>query len=129
VLKEVKGRRRIAILGDMLELGKYAREEHRKVGEKAAECADMLATVGFRSRATAEAALDAGMKESRVRQYELHESARAGKELETILRAGDIVLVKGSQGMRMERTVKEIMAEPERAQELLVRQDPEWLER
>ena len=45
---------------------------------------------------------------------------------EHFLKEGDIVLVKGSQSMRMERTVKEFMAEPDRAAELLVRQDAEW---
>lgn len=121
--------RRIAVLGDMLELGKYSTEAHRSVGKKAAEAADILITVGFRARAMAEAALDAGMKDLQVRQYELGESARAGKELEIDLQAGDIVLVKGSQGMRMERAVKEVMAEPMRAGELLVRQDEEWTRR
>jgi UDP-N-acetylmuramoyl-tripeptide--D-alanyl-D-alanine ligase len=130
ILKEAGvGRRRIAVLGDMLELGRYSKDAHRKVGERAAKCADMLITVGFRSRATAEAALDAGMKEANVRQYELNESQRAGKELEAELKEGDIVLVKGSQGLRMERTVMEIMAEPERAAELLVRMEPDWLSR
>jgi len=42
------------------------------------------------------------------------------------LKAGDAILVKGSQAMRMERIVKELMAEPARAAELLVRQGPEW---
>src|SRR3990167_3280470 len=130
ILKEVgTGKRRIAVLGDMLELGKYSHEAHRQVGERAAKCADMLITVGFRARALAEAALDAGMKEKNIRQYELHEAERAGKELEAELREGDLVLVKGSQSMRMERTVLEIMAEPQRAADLLVRMDSDWLTR
>lgn len=127
-LKEVQGsKRKIAVLGDMLELGKWSAEAHRKVGERAAECADLLITVGFRARTIVEAALDAGMPENNIRGYELNETRRAGKELEFELREGDLVLVKGSQNMRMERIVEEIMAEPERAGELLVRQDEEWL--
>lgn len=126
-LKEVKGmKRRIAVLGDMLELGKYSAEAHRALGARAAECADMLITIGFRTRATVESALDAGMSEKNIRQYEMNESRRAGKELELELKEGDIVLVKGSQSIRMERTVEEIMADPARAGELLVRQDDEW---
>ena len=130
ILKQAgTGKRRIAVLGDMLELGKYSHEAHRPVGERAAKCADMLITVGFRARAMAEAALDAGMKEKSIRQYELNEAGRAGKELEAELREGDLVLVKGSQGIRMERTVLEIMAEPQRAAELLVRMEQDWLTR
>ena len=128
-LRAVEAKRRIAVLGDMLELGRMSAEGHRVVGERAAACADMLITVGFRARAIAEAALDAGMSESQIRQYEIGESARAGKELESILSEGDVVLVKGSQAMRMERTVLEIMNEPERAEELLVRMDDEWRNR
>lgn len=121
--------RKIALLGDMLELGKFSAEAHRRVGARAAEVADLLMTVGFRARATAEAALDAGMKEKYIRTYEMNESRRAGKELELELNAGDMVLVKGSQSMRMERAVQEIMLEPLRAEELLVRQDEEWKNR
>ena len=126
VLKEVKATRRIAMLGDMLELGKYTKEQHRKVGERAAQVADMLITVGFRSRAMGEAALDAGMPDSNIREYELSESARAGEELLREIQEGDVVLIKGSQGMRMERAVKILMAEPQRAPELLVRQESAW---
>ena len=50
-------------------------------------------------------------------------------ELERMLMAGDVVLLKGSQSIRLERIVEEVMAEPERAGELLVRQDPMWKKR
>ena len=126
-LKELKTARRIAVLGDMLELGRFASEAHRNIGTRAAACAEKLVTVGFRSRASAEAALDAGMADGNIRQYEQNESRRVGEELKGELQEGDIVLVKGSQSMRMERTVEELMAEPERAGDLLVRQEEEWL--
>ncbi|KKW47835.1 MAG: Alanine racemase [Candidatus Kaiserbacteria bacterium GW2011_GWA2_58_9] len=121
------GGKRIAVLGDMLELGRYASEAHRNVGARAAACADTLITVGFRARAAGKAALDAGLPEGNIREYEMNESGRAGEELKNKLSEGDVVLVKGSQSMRMERAVEALMAEPERASELLVRQDPEWL--
>lgn len=127
VLRDVRtGGRKIAVLGDMLELGRYTKEAHRSVGERAGEVCDQLITVGFRSRTMAEAALDAGMEESSVRQYELGEAERAASELLPELRKGDVVLVKGSQGMRMEKAVKTLMAEPDRAPELLVRMEGEW---
>ena len=122
----VKGRR-IAVLGDMLELGRHSVEEHRKAGALAAKICDLLFTVGFRARDMAQGALDAGMLDANIFQYE--DARRAGKELEVMLKQGDTVLVKGSQSARMERAVEEIMAEPERAAELLVRQDPEWKRR
>lgn len=129
-LKSINGaNRKIAVMGDMLELGKYSAEAHREVGVRAAQCAEMFITVGFRARVMGEAALDNGMHDEQVREYELGESARAGEELKRELREGDIVLVKGSQSMRMERTVFELMAHPEQVQELLVRQDEEWKNR
>ncbi|MGC9602245.1 MAG: UDP-N-acetylmuramoyl-tripeptide--D-alanyl-D-alanine ligase [Minisyncoccia bacterium] len=125
--------RRIAVLGDMLELGRQSVEEHRKIGTHVAArgsdggAIDMLVTVGFRARDIAEAALDGGLAENAILQYE--DSEKAGEELAALLQSGDCVLVKGSQSMRMERAVKEMMAEPERAGELLVRQDKEWIKR
>lgn len=119
--------RKIAVLGDMLELGRYTQEAHKKVGEYAAHHADILVTVGIRARYIAEGALAAGMSEKKIFQYE--ESRAAGKYVEGELNKGDIVLVKGSQGMRMERAVEEIMAHPEDKELLLVRQDAEWIKR
>lgn len=129
-LASIKNRsRKIAILGDMLELGRESKEAHRAVGERAAKVLSLLATVGFRARAIGEAALDAGLAEIRIREYEQSEVARAAKEVREAIRKNDIILIKGSQGMRMEFAVKELMARPDLAPELLVRQDEEWEKR
>ena len=119
--------RKIAVLADMMELGRHSTEEHRKIGEQVAKHADMLVTVGFRARDIAAAALDNGMPDNAILQFE--DSGKAGAELQNLIKEGDCVLVKGSQSMRMERVVEEIMAEPDRAEELLVRQDAEWKKR
>jgi UDP-N-acetylmuramoyl-tripeptide--D-alanyl-D-alanine ligase len=118
------GRRRIAVLGDMLELGRHSVDEHRKAGALAAKCTDLLATVGFRARDIAQGALDNGMKDECILQFESAEVA--GKELEPLIQAGDVILIKGSQSMRMERIVEEIMQDPAHAADMLVRQDEEW---
>lgn len=124
-LKELHGNgRKIAVLGDMLELGKFSVTEHEHVGKLAAECADFLITVGVRSRETAQSALEYGLDESNILQYD--DEKRAGRELQNLLKPGDIVLVKGSQGMRMERIVLEVMNNPDSAEELLVRQESVW---
>ena len=122
-----KSNRTIVALGDMLELGRYSVEQHKEVGRKVADVASMLITVGFRARDIAEGALQAGMNESAIMQFE--DAGKAGKYLEGILEAGDVILVKGSQSIRMEKTVEEIMLEPEKAEELLVRQEEEWRKR
>ena len=119
--------RRVAVLADMMELGRHSTLEHRKIGAHASKHADLLITVGFRARDIAQGALDNGMPDNSILQFE--DSGKAGAELQNMTQAGDCVLVKGSQSMRMERVVEEIMAEPDRAGELLVRQDAEWKRR
>ena len=119
--------RAVAVLGDMLELGRHSVEEHRKLGAVVAENANLLVTVGFRARGIVEGALDNGMQDSQILQFE--DSRQAGKELKNLIQEGDVVFVKGSQSMRMERVVEELMQEPERASDLLVRQDAEWKKR
>ncbi|OHA20110.1 MAG: hypothetical protein A2836_01470 [Candidatus Taylorbacteria bacterium RIFCSPHIGHO2_01_FULL_45_63] len=127
-LQEIKSHgRKIAVLGDMLELGKYSIPEHKEAGNKAAGVANFLVTVGIRARDIAEGALQNGMDEEKIIQFEY--SKDAGVYLQNILQVGDTVLVKGSQGMRMERVVEEIMANPDQASELLVRQEREWKRR
>ena len=83
--------------------------------------------MGFRARDIAQGALDAGLRDEQILQYE--SSQKAGQDIQNLIREGDCILVKGSQSIRMECVVEEIMAEPERAAELLVRQDAEWKKR
>lgn len=122
-----KPKRAIAALADMMELGRVSVEEHRKAGAKAAKVCDILITVGVRARDIAMGALDNGMPDQKILQFE--DSAKAAQEIQNLLQEGDAILVKGSQSMRMEKIVEEIMLEPERAGELLVRQDSEWKKR
>lgn len=122
-----KTKRRIAVLGDMMELGAHSSEAHKEIGELAAKSCDILVAVGVRSRKIADAAMDAGMAEDNIYQFDT--SGETGLFIQNMITKGDVVLVKGSQSMRMEQTVKEIMAEPEQASELLVRQEEEWLRR
>ncbi|MDE2079040.1 MAG: hypothetical protein KGI73_01490 [Patescibacteria group bacterium] len=117
--------KRIAVLADMLELGEFSASEHRRVGVLAAASADILITCGVRARGIAESARAAGMPEDAVFAYERGPDAAA--RLVAIIAEGDVVLIKGSQSMRMERVVKAAMAEPKKAEELLCRQDTEWL--
>ncbi len=127
-LKEIKhAKRKIAVLGDMLELGKFSAREHEKVGEIVASSADALFTVGVRSRKIAESALAFGLDESAIFQYE--DVSKTGKELQLYIQPGDVILVKGSQGVRAEKIVEEVMDEPQNASDLLVRQDKAWQNR
>ncbi len=113
-----------AVLGDMMELGKYSRDEHYNAGALAEGIAGVLVAVGLRMRAAAEGALDAGMDESKVLQFDTAYEAAA--YLEPLLKPGDALLIKGSQSMRMERVAYLLMKEPARAKEFLVRQEEEW---
>ncbi len=124
-LETVKGKRKITVLGDMMELGRHSVEEHQKIGETVSEAADIFYAVGPRMKAAGEKAQEAGLKTVEF----FSDSRAAGDALRKILKTGDIVLVKGSQSLRMERVVEQIMLEPERRKELLVRQDEEWQKR
>jgi len=127
-LKDIKMKgRKIAVLGDMMELGKLSADEHYNAGKFAGEFCDLIITVGMRSRKMGEAALDAGFAEGKIYQYD--DSLSAGKEFQNEIKEGDLILVKGSQSVRMEKFVLEIMAEPEKAEGLLVRQEEEWRNR
>ena len=118
------GKRKIAVLGDMLELGKHTSDAHREVGKIAKKSAAILVTVGTRAKDCALGALDAGMNEKKI--IEVDDAIAAAEVLKEITKVGDVIFIKGSQGMRMERTVKLLMAEPEKAEDLLVRQEKEW---
>lgn len=120
---KIKGRKIVAF-GDMLEIGKYTIEAHKAVGKKVAEIADYFVTVGPRSKFAAEEALSCGMQTKNIKSFST--SPEASEFLREFVKEGDIVLVKGSQGIRMEKVSLELIAHPENAFQLLVRQDEYW---
>lgn len=127
VLKEIKvegNNRKIAVLGDMLELGEFSEQAHRDIGNIVAKTATLLITIGDKSKFIAEEAKRSGMDKNLILVY--NDSFEAGKSLQRVLKENDVVLIKGSQGVRAERVVEEVMAEPQYAKELLVRQDESW---
>ena len=118
---ELGASKKIAVLGDMLELGEHTDQAHKEIGKLVAKTADILVAVGVRAVNFAEGAMNHGMSEEKI--YEFEDSRKAGKFLESIIKKGDIILIKGSQAVNMERAVEEIMANPELKTDLLVRQD------
>jgi UDP-N-acetylmuramyl pentapeptide synthase len=114
-------KRRIAVLGDMLELGRYSVIEHERIGKLAHDSADMVAAVGIRSRVFA--------GEGKKAEVVLFDNAYAASEvLSEVVRSGDVILVKGSQSIRTERIAKALLANPADAARL-VRQEQKWRER
>jgi UDP-N-acetylmuramoyl-tripeptide--D-alanyl-D-alanine ligase len=108
LLEDLDGRK-VVVLGDMLELGSYEEEAHRLVGARAAEVAGLLIAVGQRARWIAEEAVLAGMDPSRVERVD---DAQAALELlRQRIEGGDVVLVKGSRGVRLDLVVDELEEE------------------
>ncbi|MDK2835878.1 MAG: UDP-N-acetylmuramoyl-tripeptide--D-alanyl-D-alanine ligase [Thermosediminibacterales bacterium] len=105
VLKNVQeGKRKIAVLGDMLEMGEWAPAAHKQVGRFIEENQiDFLFTVGELGKFIAKGALEKGMPEKRVIECDTNEEA--SKKLESIIEEYDIILIKGSRGMKMEQIV------------------------
>ena len=117
-LKIFENRRKIVVLGDMLEIGEYAPEAHKKIGKKASEIADLIFTVGSRAKFIAEEAIKQGFPENKIFQFMVSDDAAIKAQEE--IKENDVILIKGSRAMKMEKVVKEIMAEPDKAKELLV---------
>lgn len=125
VLAGMSDKRRWAVLGDMAELGAGTIPAHTALGEYLAKSGiEYLITVGEKARTISNTAIKKGLSEEVV--FEFSDAAEAGKFLQERIKQNDLVLVKGSQSMRMERVVEEIMADPQNAAQLLVRQDASW---
>lgn len=102
------GERKVAVLGDMLELGDHGVQAHLEVGRAVKELGiDLLVTVGRLAELIARGAIDAGMPISQVIQFE--DSAQAAAEVKSKVREHDVVLVKGSRAMKMERVVEGLL--------------------
>jgi UDP-N-acetylmuramyl pentapeptide synthase len=116
--------KKFAVLGDMLELGEGSEAAHREIGAYAEKAADVLVFVGERMVEAERAAREAGAGDDRV--FHFARAEEAGRFVQERMKQGDAILVKGSRGMEMERTVKELLAVPMLAKKLLVKFHPEW---
>lgn len=128
-LKHIEGKRKIALLGDMLELGRFSEDEHRRMGKLAGTFVDLLLTVGARAKWIADAAKRAGLSADRIHSFS--DAEAAGNWMGAHAKEGDVILVKGSQGsgknvIRLEKAVRRIMANPSQGNSVLVRQEKEW---
>lgn len=109
LLDELEGRK-VAVLGDMLELGQYEVQGHQMVGNLAAKVADVLVTVGPRAHTIAQQAKAAGLDAKMITEFDTSDQALG--YLKDSLVKGDVVLVKGSRGVQMEKIVPELEQRP-----------------
>jgi UDP-N-acetylmuramoyl-tripeptide--D-alanyl-D-alanine ligase len=112
VLRDTQARRRIAVLGEMLELGRWAEPLHREVGSYAAECGiDVL--VGLRGAACymLDAAKRSGLRADAA--FFFDDPAEAGRLVRSLAQPGDAVLFKGSRGVHVERALEQFLASQE----------------
>ena len=103
ILAQTPAQRRLAVLGDMLELGSYEEEAHRIVGREVARVADGLLTIGPRARIIAAEAIANGLAPGQIAQFERKEDVVVA--LTAALRDGDAVLIKGSRGLALEDVI------------------------
>lgn len=122
VLKDYKGIRKIAILGDMLELGKFSKRDHANTGRLVNKLGiDLLVAVGEKAKEIKNSA-------GKTKTYWFESSNEPEKVVATLEpKSGDVILIKGSQGVRMEKITKALMKNPDDAGSLLVRQDARWV--
>lgn len=127
LLKDFPGKKKIAVLGNMNELGEYTEKGHREVGSVIGSWLDLLVTIGDFAQEIANGALKKGFPKTRIKILQTAEEAGEFLMRERHLEKGDVILLKGSQNLvRLERAVKMLMARPEDAKHLLCRQEKEW---
>lgn len=124
------GGNRIAILGEMLELGKESAGAHKEIGEILhSNNFNQLITIGVRSTHIASGSIDGGMSLDNIKSFSSTDDEELYKYLKDLVDKNDIILIKGSQGSRMEKVTKYLLDDPKLAKDLLVRQDSVWLKK
>lgn len=129
VLSEVETNgNKVAVLGDMLEIGQYSSAEHKRIGEQVAKSKiDILVSVGIRAQSISQSAVDVGMNKDSVFHFKDYKGV--ADFLLNYLKPGTVVLVKASQGSRLEKVVADIISEDLDKTDLLVRQEENWQKR
>jgi UDP-N-acetylmuramoyl-tripeptide--D-alanyl-D-alanine ligase len=105
LLEELEATRKIAVLGDMLELGDFEEEGHRLVGGRVVDIVDMLFTLGPRARIIAD---EARLHSETLQIASFDDKAELVSALQAVIQPGDLILVKGSRGLKMETVVRDL---------------------
>lgn len=128
VLSQLNAKRKIAVLGDMLELGNQSEHGHREVARKIFDSKiNTFIAVGSRMVSAVEELVSLGFPRENVMHFD--DPIQAVEKISGLFGDGDFILIKGSQGMRMEKIVAQLLDEPQKAKHLLCRQSPEWLKK
>lgn len=105
-LKVFNDRRKIAVLGDMLEIGKYSEEAHIKLGKKAGETVNLIFAIGNRAEFVAQGAKSIGFDENKIFKFSTSDEAKLVVQKE--IQENDVVFIKGSHSIKMEKVIDEI---------------------
>jgi len=128
VVKDLVAPRKVIVLGDMLELGADAKQEHAALASAVIEAGvHIVVLAGEHMRALFDALSLAGF--SRKQMFWFPDPMAALQNLKDIIRAEDLILIKGSQSMRMEKITRALLADPSEAETLLCRQSDDWQEK
>ena len=114
--------RRIMVLGDMRELGKYSAEAHKQISPLLKENADLLILVGQEMKIAAEECKRIGVPSENI--FWFADSKEAARKAKEIVKPGDLILVKGSRGVHLEEVTLNLMAEPQKASKYLCFEEP-----
>lgn len=104
--RQMQGERKVAVLADMLELGAISEKEHMNAGIQASEIFDVIICIGSDAKYIGKGAIENGFDKGRV--YYFANNEEAVSEINSILRPGDAVLMKGSRGMKLEEVAESI---------------------
>jgi len=115
--------RRVVIFGDMLELGRESLPAHQEIGQEAAKVADLMIFVGQNAKTMARAARKE-RPEKLVSWFKNYQAAN--KKILPLIKKNDIILIKGSQKIRLEKVVAKLLSPELDPEKILVRQDREW---
>lgn len=128
VLGKLRAKRKIVVLGDMLELGNETEIGHRSVGKKVFEIMPALFfAIGERMKFAIAELKNLGYEDKNIFQFT--SPIEAAKKIKEIIEKGDLILIKGSQGMRMEKAVFDLMENKQEAKSLLCRQSSDWVKK
>lgn len=108
-LKEIPAKRKVAVLGDMLELGDYTIEAHEKIGKEIVGIVEVLICVGAAAKLIAESAIKHGFNKNNVVIFNTSEAAR--KMIKKEIKEGDLILVKASRAIKLDEVVEELKLE------------------